>query len=164
MIMEQMSFFSSDSLFGVSVFYQYEDVVHLEWLSNFMDDSFSSEGMTIGQQNSTLNQKPSHNQFQTSSPVSVLESSSSSSSSSSSGEKNIMPLSSTQLGPQRARSKRPRPATFNPRPAMQLISPTSLESENFVESHPINKIPKAAEAEHKKKKKMKFFLIATLFC
>lgn len=136
----------------------YEDVLQLEWLSNFMDDSFSSEGMTMGQQNSTLNQKPSHNQFQTSSPVSVLESSSSSSSSSSSGEKNIMPLSSTQLGPQRARSKRPRPATFNPRPAMQLISPTSLESENFVESRPINKIPKAAEAEHKKKKKIKFSL------
>jgi len=135
----------------------YEDVLQLEWLSNFMDDSFSSEGMTMGQQNSTLNQKPSHNQFQTSSPVSVLESSSSSSSSSS-GEKNIMPLSSTQLGPQRARSKRPRPATFNPRPAMQLISPTSLESENFVEPHSINKIPKAAEAEHKKKKKIKFSL------
>ncbi|XP_058183085.1 GATA transcription factor 8-like [Rhododendron vialii] len=135
----------------------YEDVVHLEWLSNFMDDSFSDGGMTLEQQNSTLKKEPSHNQFKTSSPVSVLESSSSSSSSSS-GEKAVVPISSTQLGLQRARSKRPRPAAFNPRSAIQLISPNSSESENFVESDPINQIPKAAAAEHKKKKKVKLSL------
>ncbi|XP_057489447.1 GATA transcription factor 8-like [Actinidia eriantha] len=45
------------------------------------------------------------------------------------------------------RSKRPRPAAFNPRPAIQLASPTSSESENFAESHPVNK-----------KKKMKVLL------
>ncbi|KAK3017376.1 hypothetical protein RJ639_006311 [Escallonia herrerae] len=143
----------------------YEDIVQLEWLSTFVEDSFSGGGMTLNKESITVNKESSHNQFQTSSPVSVLESSSSSSCS---GGK-TMPLSPTHRGPQRARSKRPRPATFNPRPAMQLISPTSSfvedpqsflipvvssESENFADSHPI-KIPKPAAAEHKKKKKLK---------
>lgn len=110
-----------------------------------------------------------HNQFQTSSPVSVLESSSSCS-----GGKttkiNYIPVAPCG----RARSKRPRPATFNPRPAMQLISPASSfvgenmqpnviptttrassDSENFAESQPVTKIPKQASGEHKKKKKTK---------
>ena len=108
-----------------------------------------------------------HNQFRTSSPVSVLESSSSCS-----GEKpasrspdivNVVPV---PCG--RARSKRPRPATFNPRPAMQLISPAfgentqpnviskpSSDSENFAESIPMIKLPKQASGENKKKKKIK---------
>lgn len=68
--------------------------------------------------------------FQMSSPVSVLESSSSSSSSSScsgSGTGGMMiPLSPTHRGPQRARSKRSRPATFNPRAVIELLSPPSL--------------------------------------
>ncbi|CAL5363474.1 unnamed protein product [Camellia sinensis] len=143
----------------------YEDIVQLEWLSNFVEDSFSGGGMTLDKENAFIKKETaSHNQFQTSSPVSVLESSSSSSSCS--GGK-TMSLSPTQRGPQRARSKRPRPATFNPRPAIQLISPTSSitenpqsfpvpvaasELENFAESHPIKKIPKASRAEHKKKK------------
>uniref|UniRef100_A0A5B6YV57 GATA transcription factor n=1 Tax=Davidia involucrata TaxID=16924 RepID=A0A5B6YV57_DAVIN len=145
----------------------YEDIVQLEWLSNFVEDSFSGGGMTLDKKNYSVNKGSSHNQFQTSSPVSVLESSSSSSSCS--GGK-TMPLSPTRRGLQRARSKRPRPAIFNPRPAIQLISPTSSvtetpqpflaqvvssESENFGESHPMKKISKHFAAEHKKKKKIK---------
>lgn len=120
--------------------------------------------MTIGKENLSASKELSHNQFQTSSPVSVLESSSSSSSC---GMKSL-PLSSTPRGPQRARSKRPRPATFNPRAAIQLISPSSSfietphpfvspvlssESGNFADLHaPIKKIPKLPSAEPKKKK------------
>lgn len=113
----------------------------------------------------TTNNDSAHNQFQTSSPVSVLESSSSCS-----GEKPVAP---PQSSPEmvvpvpcggRARSKRPRPATFKPRPAMRLISPASSvgentvrnsDSENYAESHPVIKIPKQASGEHKKKKKIK---------
>lgn len=128
--------------------------------------------MTLGKENSTLNNKSSHNQFQTSSPVSVLESSSSSSSS---GGEKTTPLSPTHRGPQRARSKRPRPATFNPRAAMQLISPSSSSIENpqpfaahrfapdpdnFVESPHVKKIRTPAVAEHKKPKKIKITMSA----
>ncbi|XP_071930321.1 GATA transcription factor 8-like [Coffea arabica] len=147
----------------------YEDIVQLEWLSTFVEDSFSGGGMTLSKDNSSVNKDNPCNQFQTSSPVSVLESSSSSSSSSCSGGKTI-PLSPNHRGPQRARSKRPRPATFNPRPAIQLISPpasfseaphlflapgVSSESENFAESEFVRKFPKPAGGEHKKKKKIK---------
>ncbi|KAK6137962.1 hypothetical protein DH2020_028295 [Rehmannia glutinosa] len=148
----------------------YDDIVQLEWLSTFVEDSFSGGGMTLGKENLCVNKEPSHNnQFQTPSPVSVLESTSSSSSSCYGGK--TMPLSPSHRGPQRARSKRPRPATFNPRAAIQLISPSSSlietprplaapgfssESENFAESLPMKKIPKpAGAAEHKKKKKIK---------
>lgn len=146
----------------------YEDIVQLEWLSTFVEDSFSGGGMTIGKESSCINKEPSHNQFQTSSPVSVLESSSSSSSSCSGGK--TMPLSPSHRGAQRARSKRPRPATFNPRAAIQLISPSpsfieappkfvptgfSSESENFDESPPAKKAPRPAGGEQKKKKKIK---------
>ncbi|XP_052200420.1 GATA transcription factor 8 isoform X2 [Diospyros lotus] len=133
----------------------YEDIVQLEWLSNFVEDSFSGGGMTIDKNNISGNKEPSENQFQTSSPVSVLESSSSSSSScSGAGEGKMAALSPTRRGPQRARSKRSRPATFNPRPAILLLSPTSSvsdnpppfpvpvassESENFAESRPLTK-------------------------
>ncbi|KAL3523464.1 hypothetical protein ACH5RR_016298 [Cinchona calisaya] len=147
----------------------YDDIVQLEWLSTFMEDSFSGGGMTLSKDNSSVNKENSCNQFQTSSPVSVLESSSSSSSSSCSGGKAI-PLSPNRRGPQRARSKRPRPATFNPRPAIQLISPTSSfsetpqpflasgvysEPENFAESDLVKKFPKLTGGEQKKKKKIK---------
>lgn len=147
---------------------QYEDIVQLEWLSNFVEDSFSGGSLTMKtvETSCTTNNDSAHNQFQTSSPVSVLESSSSCT-----GEK---PVVATPRSPPemvvpvpcggRARSKRPRPATFKPRPAMQIISPASSvgentqrnsDSENFAESHPVIKIPKQASGEHKKKKKIK---------
>lgn len=146
---------------------QYEDIIQLEWLSTFVEDSFSGGGLTVGKENSSV-KETSHNKFHTSSPVSVLESSSSSSSSCSGGK--VIPLGSNHRGPQRARSKRPRPATFNPRPAICLISPTSSfcetpqpflssgvssESENFAESVPARKFPKPEATEQKKKKKVK---------
>lgn len=110
---------------------------------------------------------PSPNQFQTSSPVSVLESSSSCS-----GDKTVLCGPETVVTGKRgrARSKRPRPAVFNPRPAIQLGSPTSSvtqsplpllapkvtsDSENFAESRLVIKIPKQFNPEHKKKKKIK---------
>lgn len=145
----------------------YEDIVQLEWLSTFVEDSFSGGGLTLGKENLRVDNDSSHNQFLTSSPVSVVESSSSSSSSSSGGK--TMPLSPCHRGPQRARSKRPRPATFNPRPAIQLISPSSSsvenphasESDNFAESSPMKKIHKpAAGDEQKKTKKIKITLPA----
>ncbi|KAJ6720261.1 GATA TRANSCRIPTION FACTOR 8 [Salix viminalis] len=150
----------------------YEDIVQLEWLSNFVEDSFSGGSLTMKKEESVFVDKKDstpHHQFQTSSPVSVLESSSSCS-----GEKNA-PRRSPEVvacGKRgRARSKRPRPATFTPRPAMQLISPTSSitevpqqlvsprvpsDSENFAESRLVIKIPKHVDPEHKKKKKIKF--------
>ncbi|XP_019427861.1 PREDICTED: GATA transcription factor 8-like isoform X1 [Lupinus angustifolius] len=163
----------------------YEDIVQLEWLSNFVEDSFSGGSLTMStvEQPSTTTTTTTtttkedsssvHTQFQTSSPVSVLESSSSYS-----GGKTI-PRSSPKIyipvpcG--RARSKRPRRAAFNPRPAMQLISPASSsvgenmqpnvisakassDSENFAESQPLAKIPKQGSGEHKKKKKIKLSL------
>lgn len=161
--------------------FQYEDIVQLEWLSNFVEDSFSGGSLTMKKveqpsytTTTTKEDSSVHHQFQTSSPVSVLESSSSYS-----GGKTV-PRSSPEIyipvpcG--RARSKRPRPAAFNPRPAMQLISPASSfigenmqpnvistkassDSENFAESQPVTKMPKqAASGEHKKKKKIKLSL------
>ncbi|KAL3650016.1 hypothetical protein CASFOL_006419 [Castilleja foliolosa] len=146
----------------------YEDIVQLEWLSAFVEDSFSGGGLTIGKENMCVNKvDPSPVPFQTSSPISVLESSSSSASSCSGPGKSI-PLSPSQRGPQRARSKRPRPAIFNPRAAIQLISPSSsfietpppviapgFSSENFAESTTKKKGPKPDGPEQKKKKKIK---------
>lgn len=152
------------------LWWQYEDIVQLEWLSNFVEDSFSGGSLTINKEDDSSHKESSsnHHQFQTSSPVSVLESSSSCS-----GDKNA-PRSPEGVAPVRrgrARSKRPRPATFNPRTAIQLISPTSSftetpqpfvatpkgcsDSENFAESRPLIKLPKQVSAEHKKKKKIK---------
>ncbi|KAK1570723.1 hypothetical protein Q3G72_006244 [Acer saccharum] len=150
----------------------YEDIVQLEWLSNFVEDSFSGGSLTMIKQESASSVKKedssSHNLFQTSSPVSVLESSSSCS-----GEKTVLCSPETVVPGRRgrARSKRPRPATFNPRPAIQLGSPTSSitetpqlplvapkvssDSENFAESRLVIKIPKQFNSEHKKKKKIK---------
>ncbi|XP_019434042.1 PREDICTED: GATA transcription factor 8-like isoform X2 [Lupinus angustifolius] len=165
----------------------YEDIVQLEWLSNFVEDSFSGVSLTMSKveqpscttittttTTTTKDDSSSfHNQFQTSSPVSVLESSSSYS-----GGKTI-PRSSPEIyipvpcG--RARSKRPRPAAFNPHPAMHLISPASScvgenmqpnvvsikassDSENFAESQPVTKMPKHCSGDHKKRKKIKLSL------
>ncbi|GAV84159.1 GATA domain-containing protein [Cephalotus follicularis] len=169
----------SDSVFSVNatsdlsaqLSVPYEDIVQLEWLSNFVEDSFSGGSLTMKKEESTsITKGSSHNQFRTSSPVSVLESSSSCS-----GDK-IAPRSPEAIAPGRrgrARSKRPRPATFNPRPAIQLISPTSSvtetpqpfvaskvpsDSESFAESRLVIKIPKHVAQEHKKKKKIKLSL------
>ncbi|KAF2318525.1 hypothetical protein GH714_008623 [Hevea brasiliensis] len=147
---------------------KYEDIVQLEWLSNFVEDSFSGGSLTMNkEESSSKNKDSSHHQFQISSPVSVLESSSSSS-----GEKTAPRspdiVASCRRG--RARSKRPRPATFTPRAAMQLISPSSSvngtpqpfavpkvpsDSENYAESRLLIKLPKQVAPEHKKKKKIK---------
>ncbi|KAI4346329.1 hypothetical protein L6164_007236 [Bauhinia variegata] len=148
----------------------YEDIVQLEWLSNFVEDSFCGGSLTMKKDEvaSASASASANKQFQTSSPVSVLESSSSCS-----GDKTA-PRSPDIVVPVpcgRARSKRPRPATFNPRPVMQLISPASSvgentqpnviskpwssDSDNAADSHPLMKIPKQVSAEHKKKKKIK---------
>ncbi|KAJ0897066.1 putative transcription factor C2C2-GATA family [Helianthus annuus] len=91
----------------------YEDIVQLEWLSNFVEDSFSGDGLTIKKEDVPVEKDVlvGPHQFQTASPVSVLESSSSSSSSTSySGSGTIgskmIPLSPIQRGPQRARTKK----------------------------------------------------------
>lgn len=154
---------------------QYEEMVHLEWLSNFVENSeYSGGDLTMNKQQesySLVNKESSHQQFQTSSPISVLDSSSSCS-----GEKNVLEGSIAPGRRGRARSKRPRPATFNPRSAIQLISPASSvseidnplqqhslfaapkvfsESENFAESRPVVKMLKQASGEQKKKKRIK---------
>ncbi|KAI3761762.1 hypothetical protein L1987_52184 [Smallanthus sonchifolius] len=128
----------------------YEDIVQLEWLSNFVEDSFSGGGLTMNKENIPVKKERepepvvvANYQFQMSSPVSVLESSSSSSSSSSSGGgcgSKMIPLTSTHGGPQRARSKRPRPPAFKPRTSIDRLSPSTfipvpVSSENLVESH-----------------------------
>ncbi|CAI9091107.1 OLC1v1026043C1 [Oldenlandia corymbosa var. corymbosa] len=150
----------------------YEEIAQLEWLSTFSDDSFSYGGQSFtGKGHPIVKKEYPPSQFQTSSPVSVLESSSSSSSSSSCSGGKIIPLSPTHRGAQRARSKRPRPATFNPRSAMQLISLTSSfsetplplmpyavpsESENIAESGFVKNLANPLPAgEQKKKKKIK---------
>ncbi|GAU15868.1 hypothetical protein TSUD_40890 [Trifolium subterraneum] len=177
---ESESFPASDSVFSAGnsasdlsaeLSVPYEDIVQLEWLSNFVEDSFSEGSLTMKK----VEQQPSlcvpkeesvHNQFQTSSPVSVLESSSSCSG----GKPTTGIYIPVPCG--RARTKRPRPATFNPRSAMQLISPTSSAGENvqpnvistkaassdfdsFAESRIVAKKPKIASGETKKKKKIK---------
>ncbi|KAL6586389.1 hypothetical protein OROMI_001377 [Orobanche minor] len=151
---------------------QYEDIVQLEWLSTFVEDSFSNVGLTIGKDTLCMDIKPSANHFHASSPVSVLESSSSTTTtttSSSSGNKTKPPLNPNHRGTQRARSKRPRPPTFNPRSVIQLISPSSSvgafpqhpsatarrfssETHSFVESPPITekKQKKASDDENRK--------------
>ncbi|KAK7279648.1 hypothetical protein RJT34_24704 [Clitoria ternatea] len=178
---ETDSFPGSDSVFSgnsasdlsAELSVPYEDIVQLEWLSNFVEDSFCGGSLTmkkVEEPSFTITKDDSgHNQFHTSSPVSVLESSSSCS-----GGKTV-PRSPEIYIPVpcgRARSKRPRPATFNPRPAMQLISPASSfvgenmqpnviptkassDSENFAESQPVTKMPKQTNGEPKKKKKVK---------
>lgn len=124
-----------------------------------------------------------HNQFQTSSPVSVLESSSSCSSDKSLPRSPEPTVATPGQQRGRARSKRPRPATFSPRPPIQLISPASSvtetthdhqalqlapkapsDSENFAESRPLIKMPKnGVSGMQKKNKKIKLsFSLAPL--
>ncbi|KAL3819968.1 hypothetical protein ACJIZ3_005873 [Penstemon smallii] len=114
----------SDPLFSAGISLPYEDIVQLEWLSTFVEESFSGGGTTLGNEKLSVTSEPTpHNRFQTSSPVSVLESSSSS--------RKTLPHRGPQ---QRARSKRPRPTTFNPRAALETPKPfLSLKSENFAE-------------------------------
>ncbi|RAL42742.1 hypothetical protein DM860_009249 [Cuscuta australis] len=141
----------------------YEDIVQLEWLSTFVEESFSGRGLTLAKENCLINPNPpppyksktAAAANAAASPISVLESSSSSSSSSSypRGMMTTMPLSPSQRGPHRARSKRPRPVAFNPpRPVMQLIE-TSLAA-------PGPEPPQEAE-EKKKKKKIKFSMASS---
>lgn len=140
-------------LFNLLLF-QYEDIVQLEWLSNFVEDSFSEGSLTMKKVEPSCAPKEdlARAQFQTSSPVSVLESSSSGSS-----EKNA-PRGSEIYIPVpcgRARSKRPRPVTFNPHPVMQLISPDSSVGENTqpnVTSKASSDSENFAESNKKKKK------------
>jgi hypothetical protein len=184
---ESESFPNSDSVFSgnnsasdlsAELSVPYEDIVQLEWLSNFVEDSFSEGNLTMKK----VEQQPSicvpkedsvHSQFQTSSPVSVLESSSSCS-----GGKITTTGIYIPVPCGRARTKRPRPATFNPRSAMQLISPTSSSAgenmqpnvisskaassdfDSFAESRIVAKKPKLASGESKKKKKIKMPLPA----
>ncbi|GER43230.1 GATA transcription factor, partial [Striga asiatica] len=105
--------------------FPYEDTAQLEWLSTFVEDSYSCGGLTIGKNSgppfAETNDGPNHKHFQTSSPISVLESTTSSTSSCS-VEKTEPPLSPNPCrGPQKARSKRPRPVTFAARPTIQLV-------------------------------------------
>ncbi|KAK4800030.1 hypothetical protein SAY86_025395 [Trapa natans] len=136
----------------------YEDIVQLEWLSNFVEDSFAGDGLTITAKFEAPKMdctEPAHPWFHTSCSVSVLDSSSSSTSCSRSSQ-NRLPRSpdgagSSTVGPRgRARSKRPRPATFSPWPAIEilplttdLIVPTvispvsSSESDSATKSRPV---------------------------
>ncbi|KAI3816142.1 hypothetical protein L1987_15832 [Smallanthus sonchifolius] len=154
----------------------YEDIVQLEWLSNFVEDSFSGGGMTINKDKIPVQKETvvADHQFQVASPVSVLESSSSSSSSTSysggsghGGSGKMIPLSPIQRGSQRARTKRSRPATFNPRAMVELLSPllsplvlmpvsASTESEkNFTSRCGSNLISGELDPKKKRMKKPK---------
>lgn len=128
----------------------YEDIVQLEWLSTFVEDSFSGGGLTLErpQTTSSDNKDSFRNQFQTSSPISVLESSSSACS-----RGKTLPVCHEK----RARSKRPRPATFTPRAPIQFASPapapvTSSESGNFAGSYDSYK---GVDKQKTKKRKIK---------
>ncbi|XP_014514432.1 GATA transcription factor 8 [Vigna radiata var. radiata] len=177
------SFPGSDSVFSgnsasdlsAELSVPYEDILQLEWLSNFVEDSFCGGSLTmkkVEEPSCTTKEDSVHNQFHTSSPVSVLESSSSCSVGKTVPAPPRSPEVYIPVPCGRARSKRPRPATFNPRPAMNLISPassfvgeniqpnvisskTSSDSENFAESQLVAKIPKQGCGEAKKKKKVK---------
>ncbi|KZV37381.1 GATA transcription factor 8-like [Dorcoceras hygrometricum] len=116
------------------VLFQYEDIVQLEWMSTLIEDSSSG-----GKENPSMNKKEmSYNRYQSSSPVSVLESSSSSSSCSSRGK--TLPLVPINHATQRARTKRPRPKSFNPRALIQPF--VTSQPEGFEESTPVKKTKK----------------------
>lgn len=103
---------------------QMEDIAELEWLSTFVEDSFAAGSVAA---ESKLLSKDAR--FRTASPVSVLESSPAA------GKPALL---ATVAVPGRARSKRPRPASFFPRP---LLSPDS-----FAAAHPKKKKPAPAPA------------------
>ncbi|KAF6167850.1 hypothetical protein GIB67_027628, partial [Kingdonia uniflora] len=111
----------------------YDDIAQLEWLSNFVEDSFSvgstfsARSVTVDKDNASqenhngsFSNDSKSNIFQISSPVSVLDSSSSCSV----GEKTTMPIHLPAVFPGKPRSKRPRPATFKPRVPIPVVSPT----------------------------------------
>ncbi|CAL9760514.1 unnamed protein product [Musa acuminata subsp. burmannicoides] len=178
------------------------DIVQLEWMSKFLDDSDSfsldlpgCDGINNnanGEDNGVQTKARGHHSFfRTSSPVSVLEadtmggggggdsySSSSSSSSTSASYSNrgndatipLPPLSppeppSVLVVPARARSKRPRPATFSPRhhvaapylppssDAVPVPNPlsaaTSSDPESIGESCPAPPPPKKKKSKKK---------------
>ncbi|KAL2933572.1 GATA transcription factor 11, partial [Bienertia sinuspersici] len=122
--------------------------VPLEWLSTFVEDSFAGAGLTLEKCQSTSSTKDSsQNQFHTSSPISVLESSSSSCS-----KGKTLPFCHER----RARSKRRRPATFRPR--AHLLSPSSRITETprslFAPIMSFSESGNVAESRPLKKKKM----------
>ncbi|KGN52268.1 GATA transcription factor 8 [Cucumis sativus] len=136
---------NSNSDLSAELSVPYEDIVQLDWLANFVEDSFCGEGLTMNKEE-VKDLTHNNNQFQTSSPVSVLESSSSCSS-----DKTLQPRSPEPTvatpGQQRgrARSKRPRPATFSPRsPIIQRISPASSVTETTTPDQALQLVPKAA--------------------
>ncbi|KAK4769320.1 hypothetical protein SAY86_027470 [Trapa natans] len=157
----------------------YEDIVELEWLPNFVEDSFSGGGSLSvncsAGPNPIIKEEPFQAAFRTTSPVSVLESSSSSSPIAPNGSMIPVPGSSDGDGwKAKARSKRPRPATFNPRPAIRIMSPSVSsvaenlppnvspkalsDSENHAESRPampMIKVPKQPPENREPKKKKK---------
>ncbi|KAE9592479.1 putative transcription factor C2C2-GATA family [Lupinus albus] len=150
----------------------FEDIVQLEWLSNFVEDSFSGGSLTMKKVEPCCGPKEdlAHTEFQTARPLSVIETRNSSS-----GEKTA-PHIYIPVPCGRARSKRRRPLTFNPHHVLQLISPDSSVGENmqpnvtskasfcsekkdFGESQTVIKVQRqAASGEHKKKKKIKLSL------
>lgn len=118
----------------------YEDIAQLEWISNFVEDSFSNGGLTITKASSVLNKESSCEEFQTSSPVST---------GSSFTEEKPFPPSPSQRG---VRTKRPRPATFNPPSFPTSRVPSGHENVAIpLEGKKLPK-PKAASSQHKKKK------------
>ncbi|MBA0837661.1 hypothetical protein Goarm_009800 [Gossypium armourianum] len=168
------SFPLSDSVFlnnsaselSTELFVPYEDIVQLEWMSKFVEDTQCGASLTTKKEDSSSISEGSNHQFQTCSPVSVLESSSSCS-----GMKPLPrgPETSAPGKRGRPRSKRPRLATFNHLPGVQMTSPASSvnendvpqpfavpkvlsDSENYAESRLLIKLPKQVNPEHKKKK------------
>ncbi|GMI83391.1 BLUE MICROPYLAR END 3-ZINC FINGER, GATA TRANSCRIPTION FACTOR 8, BLUE MICROPYLAR END 3 [Hibiscus trionum] len=158
----------SDSVFShnsasdpsAELFVPYEDIVQLEWMSNFVEDSHCGASLAIKNEESSSISKASHHQFQTCSPVSVLESSSSYS-----GAKPLTcsPETAAPGKRGRARSKRPRPATFQPISPASSVNESDIpqpfavpkvpsDSENYAESRLLIKLPKQVNPEHKKKK------------
>lgn len=163
---------NSNSDLSAEISVPYDEIVQLEWLSNFVDDSFSGGSLTMmSNKKAETDSNSSQNRFQSSSPVSVLESSSScvteKAETETAGPQSSETVAAAAPGKcGRARSKRPRPATFSPRPNQLISSNSSVnenlpppkipsDSENHAESRLLIKIPKEFNPEHKKKKKMK---------
>lgn len=140
-----------------------EDIAQLEWLSHFVEESFSCESSvtrlekqaptTITPKDDSSTQNSSS--FRTSSPISVLESSNSCSMAGKTLPRGRA-LDTDVLAcakPGRARSKRGRPASFKPRPAFHLLSPAFSTGESLEdESLPQKKHQKPGDHEKKKRK------------
>ncbi|KAI3897294.1 hypothetical protein MKX03_036644 [Papaver bracteatum] len=135
-----------------------DENAEFQWLSTFVEDSLSDGGITLDIDLCKNSKKDDSCRLRTSNPGAILKNSSSCP-----GRKPMLPSPGTVV-PGRVRSKRPRPASFNQRPALNLVSPTSCitnaqdgsyllsESENFAESH-LPYTPKFNGKEQKKKKK-----------